>query len=190
MPRKYHVLKLAHYFIQDFGSTLAPMIPSLPSKLPTGVEDVNTFRCMARTDKNSGYLFFSNYQRYVDNKDLDSIQVQVKLDNSTVTIPSRPITIPKDAFGIWPINLDMNGAILEYATAQLFARFPGKDEDVYFFFSHNGIAPELAFKSSTIFSVDAGKNQMKKNSGLTSVFHKESRIDQHRYGKIKYRQEN
>src|SRR6185437_1419556 len=27
MRRKYHVLKLAHYFLQDFGSDLAPMIP-------------------------------------------------------------------------------------------------------------------------------------------------------------------
>lgn len=176
LPRKYHVLKLAHYFIQDFGSSLAPMIPSMPSKQPAGVEDVNTFRCMARADKNSGFLFFSNYQRYVENKNLDNIQVQVKLGDSTVTIPSKPITIPKDAFGIWPINLNMNGAILEYATAQIFARFPGKDEDVYFFFAHNGIAPELAFKSNTISGIDAGKNQMSKNSGQTSVLVKNPAI--------------
>lgn len=170
MPRKYHVLKLAHYFIQDFGSSLAPMIPSMPSKRPAGVEDVNTFRCMVRADKNSGYLFFSNYQRYVENKNLDNVQVQVKLGNSTVTIPSKPITIPKDVFGIWPINLNMNDAVLEYATAQLFARFPGKDEDVYFFFAHNGIAPEFSFKSNTISNIDVGKNQVTKNSEQTSVF--------------------
>lgn len=170
LPRKYHVLKLAHYFIQDFGSSLAPMIPSMPSKCPSGVDDVNTFRCMVRADKNSGYLFFSNYQRYVENKDLNNIQVQVKLSDSTVTVPSKPITIPKDAFGIWPINLNMNGAILEYATAQIFARFSGKDADTYFFFSHNGIAPEFVFKNSTISAVDVGdKNNVSKSSGLTSI---------------------
>ena len=169
LPRKYHVLKLAHYFIQDFGSTLAPMIPSMPSKVPAGVQDANTFRCMVRSDKNSGYLFFNNYQRYVENKDLENIQVQVKLDDATVTIPSKPITIPKNAFGIWPINLNMNGAILEYATAQMVARFPGKDADTYFFFAHNGIAPELSFRTNTITGINAGKNQVSKNSGQTSV---------------------
>jgi len=170
MPRKYHVLKLAHYFIQDFGSDLAPMIPSMPSKRPSGVEDVNTFRCMVRADKNSGYLFFNNYQRYVENKDLDNIQVQVKLGDSVVTIPTKPITIPKDAFGIWPICLNMNGAILEYATAQIFARFPGNDADTYFFFAHDGIAPELVFKSNTVSGIDAGEiNQVSTNSKQTLI---------------------
>lgn len=170
MPRKYHVLKLAHYFIQDFGTDLAPMIPSMPSKRPSGVEDVNTFRCMVRADENSGYLFFNNYQRYVENKDLDQIQVQVKFAESTVTVPSKPITIPKDAFGIWPINLNMNGTILEYATAQIFAHFPGNEADTYFFFAHDGISPELVFKSNTISGIDAGdKNEVSTDSEQTSI---------------------
>ncbi len=179
-PRKYHVLKLAHYFIQDFGSELAPMIPSMPSKRPSGAEDVDAFRCMVRADKNSGYLFFNNYQRYVENKDLDNIQVQIKFEDSEVTIPSKPITIPKDAFGIWPINLNMNGALLEYATAQVFAHFSDNDADTYFFFAHDGIAPEFVFKSNTISGIDAGdKNDvgthpqqtsiLVKNPGLTST---------------------
>ena len=170
MPRKYHVLKLAHYFIQDFGSDLAPMIPSMPSKRPSGVQDADTFRCMLRAKNDSGYLFFNNYQRYVENKDLDNIQVQIKLTNSTINVPSKPITIPKDTFGIWPINLDMNGALLEYATAQIFARFPDNNADAYFFFAHDGIAPELVFKSDTISSVEAGdKNQVSKNSERLSI---------------------
>jgi len=170
MPRKYHVLKLAHYFIQDFGSDLAPMIPSMPSKRPSSAYDVDTFRCMVRADKNSGYLFFNNYQRYAENKDLDNIQVQVKLGSSVVNIPSKPITIPKDAFGIWPICLDMNGAILEYATVQAFARFPGTDEETYFFFAHDGIAPELVFKSNSVSDVHAGDiNQVSTNSQQTSI---------------------
>ncbi|HYQ57558.1 MAG TPA: beta-galactosidase [Draconibacterium sp.] len=170
LPRKYHVLKLAHYFIQDFGSDLAPMLPSMPSKRPSGVEDVNTFRCMVRADENSGYLFFNNYQRYVENKDLDNIQVQVKIGDAEVNVPSKPITIPKDAFGVWPINLDMNDAVLEYATAQIFAHFPGYDEDTYFFFAHDGIAPVLVFNSNTISGIDAGDlNQVNTNSKQTSI---------------------
>ncbi|HVT88218.1 MAG TPA: beta-galactosidase, partial [Tepidisphaeraceae bacterium] len=37
---KYRVLKLVHYWLQDFGSELAPMIPSMPDKRPAGVEDI------------------------------------------------------------------------------------------------------------------------------------------------------
>ncbi|MDD4821749.1 MAG: beta-galactosidase [Bacteroidales bacterium] len=174
LPLKYHVLKLAHYFIQDFGSSLAPMIPSMPSRCPTDVEDINTFRCMVRANNNSGYLFFNNYQRYVENKDLNNIQVQIKLKDSEVTIPSKPITIPKDAFGIWPINLNMNGAILEYATAQVFAHFTGDDEDAYFFFAHDGITPELVFQNNSISNIDAGAvNRVSTNSQNTSISVKE-----------------
>ena len=168
--RKYHVLKLAHYWIQDFGSELAPMIPSMPSKRPSGVADIDTFRCMLRANNDSGYLFFNNYQRYVENQDLDNIQVQIKLANSTITVPAKPITIPKDTFGIWPINLDMNGALLEYATAQIFACFPSSDADLYFFFAHDGIAPELVFKSDTISDVEAGdENRVNVDSQQTSI---------------------
>ncbi|HPR31577.1 MAG TPA: beta-galactosidase, partial [Prolixibacteraceae bacterium] len=170
LPRKFDVLKLAHYFIQDFGSDLAPMIPSMPSERPLDVEDINTFRCMVRADNNSGYLFFNNYQRYVENKDLENIQVQVTLKDSEVTIPSKPITIPKDAFGIWPINLNLDGAILEYATVQVFARFTGEDEDTYFFFAQDGISPELVFKNSSISGVNVGdRNQVSTNSQHISI---------------------
>jgi hypothetical protein len=169
-PPKYHVLKLAHYFLQDFGAELAPMLPSMPSKHPGRADDVDTFRCMVRADNRSGYLFFNNYQRYAPNKDLDNIQVQVKLGDSTVSIPSKPITIPKDAFGIWPVNLNMGDATLEYATAQIFARFPSTEGDTYFFLAHDGIAPELVFKTSTISGVDAGaKNQVSANGDKTSI---------------------
>jgi hypothetical protein len=169
-PPKYHVLKLAHYFIQEFGDQLAPMIPAMPSKHPSQAEDADTFRCMVRADNKSGYLFFNNYQRYVQNKDLDGIQVRVKIGNSTVTIPSKPITIPKDTFGIWPVNLAMGDATLEYATAQLFARFAGNEGDTYFFFAHDGIAPEFVFKTSTISGADAGeRNQVNTNAEHTSI---------------------
>lgn len=150
MPLKYHVLKLAHYWLQDFGADLAPMIPSLPEKQPSGVEDVDTFRAMMRSDADSGYLFFNNYQRYVPSKELGGVQVEVKLKSGSVTIPAEPLTIPKDAFGVWPVNLNMSGAVLEYATAQPFARFADQDGDTYFFAGYSGITPEFAFKAQTI----------------------------------------
>lgn len=169
MPLKYHVLKLAHYWLQDFGSDLAPMIPSMPEKRPSGVEDVETFRTMMRADDDSGYLFFNNYQRYVPNKDLSGIQVEVKLKSGTVTIPAQPVSIPRDAFGVWPVNLNMNGAILEYATAQPFARFTGEDTDTYFFAAYAGISPEFAFKGTTVNQVVSTGHNVQKQDQRTLV---------------------
>jgi hypothetical protein len=166
---KYRVLKLVHYWLEDFGPELAPMIPSMPEKRPAGVDDVDTFRTMMRSDGNSGYLFFSNYQRYAPNKDLSGIQVEVKLKDATVTVPAQPVTIPKDSFGFWPVQMNLNGAVVEYATAQPFARFTGQDADTYFFAAYDSIAPEFAFKSDTINRVSVAGQEVQKQERLTFV---------------------
>jgi hypothetical protein len=132
------------------------MIPAMPIQRPAGPEDVTTFRCMARAEGNSGYLFFNNYQRYVTNQHLNNIQVQVKLAGQTVTIPSKPITIPKDCCGIWPLHLNINGTVLEYATAQLFARISGDKIDTYFFFAQDGLKPEFTFQGQDPQVIEPG----------------------------------
>jgi hypothetical protein len=133
------------------------------------VQDVDTFRTMMRSDADSGYVFFSNYQRYVPGKDLGGIQVEANMKSGSVTIPAQPLTIPKDAFGVWPVNLNMNGAVLEYSTAQPFARFAGQDADTYFFAAYAGIAPEFAFKGATVSQVVADGQAVQKLAERTLV---------------------
>lgn len=117
---------------------------------PTGVEDVGTFRCMTRTDGSSGYLFFSNYQRYVENKDLE-VQVKIKLRNGEMLIPNKPTLIPKDCAGIWAINLNLaNNVNLNYATTQLICKVPSSDGDTYFFFAPDGLDAEYSFDAKTV----------------------------------------
>lgn len=158
---KYHEMKLVHYWLKQYGSQLCKTVPAMPAKIPSGVKDVDTLRCMTRTDETSGYFFFSNYQRYVPNKDLGPVQVSVKLKNGTVNIPSEPITIPKDTSGIWPINLKMADINLNYATAQLIGSISSDDTETYFFFAQNGIIAEYAFDPQTVKEIKGGESSKK-----------------------------
>lgn len=147
---KYMETKLIHYWLHDFGEQLCSTIPAMPQERPTGVEDVETFRCMTRTDGTSGYLFFSNYQRYVENKDL-GIQINMKLKQGNMLIPNKPIVVPKDCAGIWAVNLNMsNNVKLKYATTQLICKVPSEDGDTYFFFAHDGLRAEYSFDANSI----------------------------------------
>ena len=177
---KYHEMKLIHYWLQQYGRQLCETIPAMPEKIPSGVKDVDTMRCMTRTDGTSGYFFFSNYQRYVPNKDLGPVQVSVNLKNGIVNIPSEPITIPKDTSGIWPINLEMADINLNYATAQLIGSISSEDVETYFFFAHDGILAEYAFDAVTLKgeenSTKAKTKIIKiKNPGFSSVVNFQSK---------------
>jgi hypothetical protein len=174
---KYHEMKLIHYWLQDFGEQLCETIPAMPHKRPTGVTDVDTFRCMARTDGTSGYLFFSNYQRYVDNKDVEPLQVSIRLKKGSVTIPRKPIAIPKDTAGIWPINLKMADVVLQYATTQLICRIRSEEGETFFFFAHDGIDAEYAFDPETLLSINADDETVVhvKQPGTASGFHVKSK---------------
>ena len=166
---KYHEMKLIHYWLQDFGSQFCRTIPAMAEEQPSGVTDVDTFRCMARIDGSSGYLFFSNYQRYVPNKKVGPLQVSVKLKEGSVTLPHKPITIPKDTAGIWPINLKMSDVVLKYATSQLITSIPSDKGDTYFFFAHDGVKPEYSFDSNTVRSVKTKSGTTVKSDGETIV---------------------
>lgn len=158
---KYRELRLLHAFVHGFGEDLAPMIPALPSRRPAGPGDVETFRTMLRADDDSGYLFFNNYQRFVENRDLEDVQVEVKLRSGSVLVPRTPITIPRDSFGILPVNLNLNSAILEYATAQPLMRMEVEGRTVVFFCAIDGIEPEFVFAPGTVAAIQSSGSSMK-----------------------------
>jgi beta-galactosidase len=137
-------LKLIHYFLNDFGSILAPMAPRAPDKVPSSPADVSTPRVSARTSGDAGFVFFNNYVRGLAVPARLGFQVEMKLRSGTVRIPDQPINLPAGAYGIWPVNLELPGATLRYSTAQLFKRVQAGKQTNYFFFAIPGVAPEFA----------------------------------------------
>ncbi len=77
--------------------------------------------------------------------------------------------VPSGAYFIWPVNLDVGGALLKYSTAQLVTRLTPPDGPVYVFFAVPGIAPEFAFDAATVASVEAPGATVAPDSGRIYV---------------------
>jgi hypothetical protein len=136
-------LKLVHYFLEDFGSTLAPMTPRRPDRVPASPADASIARVSARTSGNQGFLFVSNYVRGLPMPARPGFQVELTLPSGKLRLPDTPIDLPANSYGIWPINLPLGSATLRYSTAQPFKRVDSQGQTYVFFFSLPGIAPEF-----------------------------------------------
>jgi beta-galactosidase len=144
MRESLRKLKLIHYFLNDFGSILAPTVPRVPDKVPSSPADVSIPRVSARTLGDAGFIFLNNYVRGLTMPARPGFQVEMKLPSGTVRIPEQPISLPSGAYGIWPVNLELPGTTLRYSTAQLFKRVQAGKQTDYFFFAIPGVAPEFA----------------------------------------------
>ena len=155
MNEPFRATKPFHLFLADFGSQLAPMVPVPPQRIPADANDRATPRVAARVAGNRAFLFFNNYQRSYPLPEHKQLQIDLKLPGETLRIPSTPIDVAPGAYFIWPVNLDLNGALLKYASAQLLTKVRDGQEDYYFFFQQPGIAPEFAFDERTLQDVKA-----------------------------------
>lgn len=149
-------LKLVNYFLNDFGSELAPMETRAPLRVPSSPADLSVPRVAARTVGDRGFLFFNNYVRGIDMPAREGFQVELRLPSGVVRVPSRPIVLPSGAYGIWPVNLDLGGATLHYSTAQLFKRVERQGETYLFFFAIPGVPAEFAFDTRTRIANTSG----------------------------------
>jgi len=137
-------LKLWNYFLNDFGSDLAPMQPHRPNIVPAGPSDFSVPRIAARTTGNSGFLFVNNHVREYAMPDRPNFQVTIKLPgDKSVTLPSHPIALPSDAYFVWPFNMNLSGLHLRFATAQPLAILGTKEAPVYAFFAQPFIPNEF-----------------------------------------------
>lgn len=139
----FSYLKIMHLFLHDFGSALAPTTVRFPERMPNGKSDTATPRVTARMNGKRGFLFINNYQRNYPLPNRKNFQVELQLASGPVDVPRRPGTVPAGAYTIWPVNLDMAGATLRYATAQLVAKLD--DPATLVFFEWPGITAEFAF---------------------------------------------
>jgi len=120
--RSYYALKRLHFFIQDFGQDLAPMIPSLPEDRPEAA-DPNKLRYVLRSKGKQGFLFFNNYQRYLDMPARKNVQFAITQTEKELVFPAEPITIPSRTLGIFPVSMPIADATLIYASAQPLMRW-------------------------------------------------------------------
>jgi hypothetical protein len=166
----YKYLRLIHTFIRNFGKELAPM----RTVLPEGYDSISpsnreTLRFAARMKNGSGFLFMTNFQDHdINRHKQEGLKIELNLKNELLTIPEKgTFTLEKDASIILPFNMNLNGARLKYATAQLLAHIQEKGDSHYIFFAPDGIAPEYVFDQKT---VKGRKTNFHPTTGTKSTF--------------------
>jgi hypothetical protein len=115
-------LRPFHYFLRDYGAKLATMTVRQPAQVPATPADLQTLRWSVRSNGDSGFLFVNNHVRQYPMPAQAGVRFEVQLPGGAVTLPSKPVDIPNGAYFVWPINLDLDGVKLRYATAQPVAR--------------------------------------------------------------------
>jgi len=143
------------------------MTVRFPARMPAGKSDTATPRVTARLDGDRGFLFINNYQRNYPLPDRKNFQVALQLPSGPIDVPRRPATVPSGAYTIWPVNLDVGGATLRYATAQLVAKLD--DPATLVFFAWPGIAPEFAFDGTMAESIEAPRARVSSDGGHVFV---------------------
>ena len=150
MREGYHRLKLVHFFLKDFGDLLAPMTVVLPANASTLTpENIHDLRYAVRVKDNSGFLFLNNFQDDTTMMNQNNIQVKIKTASGDVMIPATGgFNLKNGENAIFPFNFNLNGAKLNYATAQLLMKSGGA-APYFVFFTLEGIKGEFSFAAGT-----------------------------------------
>ncbi len=138
----YHWLRQIGLFLQDFGPGLSGMtarVPILRGALNWAV----------RSNGSSGYIYVSNYQRLSPQPQRENTQFQVNFSDGDLTLPANPVAIPGDCRFFWPLNLDLGGVKLIYATAQPICNLDDRNTRYTVFKQTAGIPAEFVFDAST-----------------------------------------
>lgn len=165
----YRTLRLIHSFLADWGEQLAPMETVLPEGWEKMTPDNHKdLRYAARMKNGRGFVFMINFQDHDTTRvDQTGLQIKLNLKDETLRIPAQgTFTLPKDESIILPFNLDIDGALLKYATAQPLMKINDNGVDHYFFFAPEGMTPEYLFDKTTI----KGKELYRVKAGLASTF--------------------
>ncbi|HUD92830.1 beta-galactosidase [Sphingobium sp.] len=152
-------LRPLHYFLGHYGEQLAPMAVHAPATLPADKNDLKTLRWAVRSKGDSGFLFVNNHVRQYETLAHPGTRFTVQLPGGSVTLPSRPVTIAPGASFFWPINMDLDGVTMSWATAQPVTRIedskdPG-DGPIHILAATLPGAVELAFPTGTRVSASS-----------------------------------
>jgi len=162
-------MKVFQYFLNSFGSDLAPMTVHAPATLPQGGADFSVLRAAVRSRGDAGFLFCNNYVRGYTMPAHPQTQFEIALPGGTLQIPRRPVDIPSGVYFIWPFNLRVKNTVLRYSTAELMTRLEEGGTTTLVFTTIPGIAPEFAFDAATAPVVRTSAAQMQTEGGVTYV---------------------
>ena len=109
----YHLLRQQHLFLEQYGRHLAELPATIPAETPGAP------RWSVRGGDDSGFLFVNNHQPAAEPLGaVPDVRFAVEFADRTVTLPVEPVTIPADAFFVWPVGQRFGDIPRLTATAQ------------------------------------------------------------------------
>ena len=153
--------KKLNYFMNDFGGELVDK----RAYLPIANRQRENLQWTIRSDGKSGYVYCSNILHKHPRKEFRNVQFAVELADETIRLPRKKTTIKDRSYFFWPFNMDLQGIVLNYATAQPICHLDEDGTRHYFFFEDDGIPAEFRFKASTVSDIHAPKGTISRVKG-------------------------
>ena len=160
----YKRLKCIHLFATHFAEKLCDLTTILPAdSRDIEPEDKKSLRYAVRTNGTEGFLFINNYQDHLTQTDKNHEEIVINVPEGEI---SFSVSIAAGESAILPINLNLDGLNLKYATAQLLSRIENGNEITYFFFAPEGMKTEFAFDGDQVIYPSVGReNSFTKHAG-------------------------
>ncbi|MDM4765275.1 beta-galactosidase [Pelomonas sp. SE-A7] len=159
-------LRPFHLFLASYGAQLATMTVRKPEAVPPHPTELTTPRLALRSHGDSGFLFVNNHVRQHAMPEFRDLRFSLKLPGGTLTLPREAITLRNGDSFIWPINLDLDGTRLVYASAQVVTRFDAGPAGIVHVFMAAADQPvELAFSAADATHVQAPQTQRSEDQG-------------------------
>lgn len=155
---QYRLLNMLHLFLQDFQESFAPLT-AVDSEKPVDRDDTVSLRYGMRTDGKRGFVFINHYQRLTELAGISDVVI----DTGSVVFPS--IDVCKEVSFFMPFHMEMDGEVLEYATAQPLCR----QGSTWFFAEIPGVSPQYRFEGGQSFQVQAGLSSVFELGGINVV---------------------
>lgn len=106
-------------FLAAFGGRLVGMYSSLPDDAPVDVHDLDSLRWAVRSDGERGFLFINTHEPHEPLSGSTDVQFRIPLAGGDLVVPDQPIDIPSGLIARWPLNLDLGGVRIVWATASV-----------------------------------------------------------------------
>ncbi|CAH1221758.1 hypothetical protein PAECIP111892_05038 [Paenibacillus auburnensis] len=157
----YDRIRSLSLFMESFGSILAPMTTVLPEgQSELDPLDTETLRWCVRQSEGRGFVFLNNFQ---DSAVMPDRSFRIELDTARgpVSFPYEGEAVLESSAGaVFPFHLDLHGVALVSATAQLLTELETEEEQVVFFYAHNGLTPEFVVAKSSVSSLKTADGQI------------------------------
>ncbi len=151
IAKSYNELRMINLFVQDFGEQLATEKAFFPKQMVATHDSYDTVQASVRVHNNSGFIFLSNYQRFVDLPVVKNFQLHLTNAGQTENIPEKPVLFPTNSYAIWPYHMQLGNALLQYATAQPLCTLKNIDETAFVFFADG--QSEFVFNKENIAEI-------------------------------------